>query len=104
MLLEDKGYSSVDLRIRYQKLISFPVYLLGMSILSGLMIINLGKTSNYLKYGVIGVIISIIIYFLNNGFLGSTISMDERTTFDIGNLSNVTCRPHDGKCGLCPIK
>ena len=65
-ILEDKGYSSIDLRIRYQKLISFPIYLLAMSILSGLMIINLGKTSNYLKYGSYGVIISVIIYFLND--------------------------------------
>jgi len=66
LILDDKGYSTVDLRIRYQKLISFPIYLLSMSILSGLMIINLGKTSNYLKYGSYGVIISIIIYFLND--------------------------------------
>jgi lipopolysaccharide export system permease protein len=66
LILEDKGYSTIDLRIRYQKLISFPVYLLAMSILSGLMIINLGKTSNYLKYGSYGVIISTIIYFLND--------------------------------------
>ena len=66
LLLEDKGYSSLDLRIRYQKLMSFPIYLLAMSILSGLMIINLGKTSNYLRYGVYGVIISVIIYFLND--------------------------------------
>jgi lipopolysaccharide export system permease protein len=65
-ILEDKGYSTIDLRIRYQKLISFPIYLLAMSILSGLMIINLGKTSNYLKYGSYGVVISIIIYFLND--------------------------------------
>ena len=65
-ILDDKGYSTTDLRIRYQKLISFPIYLLAMSILSGLMIINLGKTSNYLKYGIYGVIISIIIYFLND--------------------------------------
>ena len=65
-ILEDKGYSIIDLRIRYQKLISFPIYLLAMSILSGLMIINLGKTSNYLKYGSYGVIISVIIYFLND--------------------------------------
>jgi lipopolysaccharide export system permease protein len=65
-ILEDKGYSTINLRIRYQKLISFPIYLLAMSILSGLMIINLGKTSNYLKYGSYGVIISIIIYFLND--------------------------------------
>ena len=65
-ILEDKGYSTIDLRIRYQKLISFPIYLLAMSILSGLMIINLGKTSNYLKYGSYGVIISTVIYFLND--------------------------------------
>jgi len=66
LILEDKGYSTIDLRIRYQKLISYPIYLLAMSILSGLMIINLGKTSNYLKYGSYGVLISIIIYFLND--------------------------------------
>ena len=66
VILEDKGYSTIDLRIRYQKLISFPIYLLAMSILSGLMIINLGKTSNYLKYGSYGVIISVMIYFLND--------------------------------------
>ena len=66
IILEDKGYSTIDLRIRYQKLISFPIYLLAMSILSGLMIINLGKTSNYLKYGSYGVIISVMIYFLND--------------------------------------
>jgi lipopolysaccharide export system permease protein len=65
-ILEDKGYSIIDLRIRYQKLISFPIYLLAMSTLSGLMIINLGKTSNYLKYGSYGVIISVMIYFLND--------------------------------------
>jgi lipopolysaccharide export system permease protein len=65
-ILEDKGYSTIDLKIRYQKLISFPIYLLSMSILSGLMIINLGKTSNYIKYGSYGVLISVILYFLND--------------------------------------
>ena len=66
LILEDKGYSAIDLRIRYQKLMSLPIYLLAMSILSGLMTINLGKTSNYLRYGVYGVAISIVIYFLND--------------------------------------
>jgi len=37
-----------------------------MSILSGLMIINLGKTSNHIKYGSYGVLISVIMYFLND--------------------------------------
>ena len=80
LILEDKGYSTIDLRIRYQKLISFPIYLLAMSILSGLMIINLGKTSNYLKYGSYGVIISIIIYFLND--LSITIAKSGITSVD----------------------
>jgi lipopolysaccharide export system permease protein len=66
LILEDKGYSTIDLKIRYQKLISFPAYLLSMSILSGLMIINLGKTSNYIKYGSYGVLISVVMYFLND--------------------------------------
>ena len=79
-ILEDKGYSTIDLRIRYQKLISFPIYLLAMSILSGLMIINLGKTSNYLKYGTYGVIISIIIYFLND--LSITIAKSDIISVD----------------------
>ncbi len=80
LILEDKGYSITDLRIRYQKLISFPIYLLAMSILSGLMIINLGKTSNYLKYGSYGVIISIIIYFLND--LSITIAKSDIISVD----------------------
>jgi lipopolysaccharide export system permease protein len=80
LILEDKGYSTIDLRIRYQKLISFPIYLLAMSILSGLMIINLGKTSNYLKYGTYGVIISIIIYFLND--LSITIAKSDIISVD----------------------
>jgi len=80
LILEDKGYSITDLRIRYQKLISFPIYLLAMSILSGLMIINLGKTSNYLKYGSYGVIISIIVYFLND--LSITIAKSDIISVD----------------------
>jgi lipopolysaccharide export system permease protein len=79
-MLENKGYSNIDLRIRYQKLISFPIYLLAMSILSGLMIINLGKTSSYLKYGSYGVIISIIIYFLND--LSITIAKSDIISVD----------------------
>jgi lipopolysaccharide export system permease protein len=65
-ILEDKGYSAIDLKIRFQKLLSFPLYLLSMSILSGVMIINLGKTSNYIKCGIYGVLISTILYFLND--------------------------------------
>ncbi len=80
LILEDKGYSTLDLRIRFQKLISFPLYLLSMSILSGILIINLGKTSNYIKYGIYGVILSVIIYFLND--LSITMAKSEIISVD----------------------
>ena len=80
LILEDKGYSTSDLRIRFQKLMSFPIYLLSMSILSGLMIINLGKTSNYIKYGGYGVLISVVMYFLND--LSITIAKSEIISVD----------------------
>jgi len=80
LILEDKGYSTTDLRIRFQKLMSFPIYLLSMSILSGLMIINLGKTSNYIKYGGYGVLISVVMYFLND--LSITIAKSEIISVD----------------------
>jgi lipopolysaccharide export system permease protein len=80
LILEDKGYSTMDLRIRFQKLMSFPIYLLSMSILSGLMIINLGKTSNYIKYGGYGVLISVVMYFLND--LSITIAKSEIISVD----------------------
>jgi lipopolysaccharide export system permease protein len=80
LILENKGYSTTDLRIRYQKLMSFPIYLLSMSILSGLMIINLGKTSNYIKYGGYGVLISVVMYFLND--LSITIAKSEIISVD----------------------
>jgi len=80
LILEGKGYSTTDLRIRFQKLMSFPIYLLSMSILSGLMIINLGKTSNYIKYGGYGVLISVVMYFLND--LSITIAKSEIISVD----------------------
>ena len=80
LILEDKGYSTSDLRIRFQKLMSFPIYLLSMSILSGLMIINLGKTSNYIKYGGYGILISVVMYFLND--LSITIAKSEIISVD----------------------
>jgi len=80
LILDDKGYSTTDLRIRFQKLMSFPIYLLSMSILSGLMIINLGKTSNYIKYGGYGVLISVVMYFLND--LSITIAKSEIISVD----------------------
>jgi len=64
--IQSLGYSTDYLKIEYQKLMSLPIYLLAMVLLSGLMIVNLGTNIGYLFYVILGVIISVILYFLSD--------------------------------------
>jgi len=64
--IQKLGYSADHLKVEYQKLISLPIYILAMVLLSGLMIINLGANMGYIFYVVTGVIISVILYFLSD--------------------------------------
>jgi len=79
--IQNLGYSTDYLKIEYQKLMSLPVYLLAMVLLSGLMIINLGTNMGYLFYVVIGVIISVILYFLSD--LSITMGRTERINLEL---------------------
>jgi len=64
--IQELGYSADYLKIEYQKLMSLPIYLLAMVVLSGLMIVNLGTNKSYIFYVVLGIIISAILYFLSD--------------------------------------
>ena len=68
------NYSSTDVSVQIQKLISYPIFLTMMTILSSIIMFN-SKTlkSNTLKL-VVGLFISVIIYYINNYFnvLGNT--------------------------------
>jgi len=79
--IQSLGYSTDYLKIEYQKLMSLPVYLLAMVLLSGLMIVNLGTNMGYLFYVVIGVIISVILYFLSD--LSITMGKTERINLEL---------------------
>jgi len=75
------GYSADYLKVEYQKLMSLPIYLLAMVLLSGLMIINLGTNMGYIFYVVTGVIISVILYFLND--LSITMGKTEKIDLEL---------------------
>ena len=68
------NYSSVDVSVQIQKLISYPIFLSMMTLLSSIIMFN----SKYLKSNTIklvfGLFISVIIYYINNFFnvLGNT--------------------------------
>ena len=68
------NYSTIDIDLQFQKIISYPIYLILMTLLSSLIMLNSRKyKSNTLKIS-IGLFFCVIIYYLNNLFnvLGST--------------------------------
>ena len=68
------NYSTIDIDIHIQKIISYPIYLMLMTIFSALIMLNSKKfKSNTLKISV-GLFLCVFIYYLNNLFnvLGAT--------------------------------
>ena len=68
------GYSSVDVSIQIQKLVSYPIFLTLMTILASIIMYNTRAfKSNTLKL-VFGLFFSVLIYYINNFFnvLGNT--------------------------------
>ena len=68
------NYSTLDIDLQVNKIISYPIYLILMTLLSSLIMLNSKKyKSNTLKIS-IGLFFCVIIYYLNNLFsvLGST--------------------------------
>ena len=66
--------STIDVNIQIQKIVSYPIYLVLMTIFSSLIMLNSKKfKSNTLKIS-IGLFLCVIIYYLNNLFnvLGTT--------------------------------
>ena len=68
------NYSTVDINIQIQKIASYPIYLILMTIFSAVIMLNSKRyTNNTLKIS-LGLFFCVIIYYLNNLFnvLGST--------------------------------
>ena len=65
-ILNNRGYSGDELKIKFHKYLSLPLYLLAMIILSTLFTLNINKNYNNFIYIFLGIIMGIIIYFLND--------------------------------------
>src|SRR6056300_1138963 len=64
--LNDRGYSGDELKIKFHKYLSLPIYLFSMIILSTVFTINIKKNYNNFIYIFFGIILGIVIYFLND--------------------------------------
>ena len=68
------NYSTIDVNIQIQKIISYPLYLVLMTIFSSIIMINSKKYKNDVLKILIGLFFCVIIYYFNNLFnvLGAT--------------------------------
>jgi lipopolysaccharide export LptBFGC system permease protein LptF len=64
--LNERGYSGDELKIKFHKYLSLPIYLFSMIILSNNFYINIKKNYSNFIYIFFGIILGIIIYFLND--------------------------------------
>jgi lipopolysaccharide export system permease protein len=68
------NYSTVDVDIQIYKVASYPLFLVIMSILSSIIMLNTKKSSSKVFKIIIGLFFSVVIYYINNFFnvMGST--------------------------------
>jgi lipopolysaccharide export system permease protein len=68
------NYSTVDIDMQIYKIITYPLFLLMMTILSSIIMLNTKKNNSKVLKILIGLFFSVVIYYINNFFnvMGST--------------------------------
>ncbi len=62
------GYSSQDIDLHFLKILSLPVYFSILVIISSLIMLNIKKNKPYIFHVLLGISLSVIIYYVNNIF------------------------------------
>ena len=65
---ETVNYSTTEINYQFQKILSYPVYLTIMSLLSIVMMMNLKAETNRIFVITIGIFLSVLIYYINHFF------------------------------------
>ena len=68
------NYSTIDVDMQINKIVTYPLFLVMMTILSSIIMLNIKKTSSKVFKIIIGLFFSVVIYYINNFFnvMGST--------------------------------
>tara|TARA_Y100000590_G_C15738483_1_gene1019408 strand:- start:2958 stop:4049 length:1092 start_codon:yes stop_codon:yes gene_type:complete len=65
-LLEERGYSTSEMRAKFQRSLAFPLFLLSMVLLSGVFTLGLYFKENNWTYVFVAVITSVLIFYFND--------------------------------------
>ena len=60
------GYSTKEVESEFQKALSFPLFLMSMTLLAGVVVMNIRYKGSYMAYVIIAIILSVIIFYLND--------------------------------------
>lgn len=60
------GYSTKEVEGEFQKSLSFPLFLMSMTLLAGAVVMNVKYRGNYMTYILISIILSVLIFYLND--------------------------------------
>ena len=62
------GYSSQDIDLHFLKILSLPIYFTILVIISSIIMLNIKKNKPYIFHVLLGISLSVIIYYINNIF------------------------------------
>ena len=62
------GYSSQEVDLHFLRIISLPIYLSIMVIISAIIMLNIKRDRPYIFHVLLGILLSVIIYYINNIF------------------------------------
>ena len=60
------GYTTKEVEAEFQRALSYPLFLMSMTLLAGAIVMNVKYRGNYLAYIIITIILSVIIFYLND--------------------------------------
>ena len=59
------GYSTIEIKIHNQKIISYPLFITLMALVSGIIMLNIRINKSKIFYILIGILLSVTIYYVN---------------------------------------
>ena len=62
---KDVGYSISEIDIHLQRIYSYPIYLTIMTVLSAVIMLNIGHNKPRIFYLLLGILLSVVIFYLN---------------------------------------
>jgi len=75
------GYSTLEINLHFQKIYSFPIYLMIMSLFSGIIMLNIKHNKPRLFNLGMGVLLSVIIYYIN--YFSNSLGKNENLPVEI---------------------